>query len=746
MSKETKGRATNPTKGFKLEVPLDASGIEDRKGGEVVQVFAITAGGQKQSQSVKLDTKGSGKATFSFEEDPGQVKVLLGPETASVETIEGLQTVSRTVSTRGLADRGLLTIGAIIIPRFYWHWWLRWCRTFTIRGRVVCPDGNPVPGAKVCASDVDLFWWWSSSQQVGCDTTDADGTFEIKFRWCCGWWPWWWWRIRQWRYEPYIHKLILPELKERISFKDFPPGPEPQFDGLERFVSELHDLPEEQFVSTPFSLATTRSAVSPGDSPASIDARRIAALGDKLKLKIAEPAALRGLYLWPWHHWHPWNDCRPDINFRVTQICGGVEKTIVQEGIFDTRWNIPTTLEDVTLIANDDACCIPGNPDIPQGNCMVISRVCSDIVNTIGGNPGAPPAPQGYKNPATISTNGDRPYGGVIPISGLFGNTASVDYYEFERYNPLTLLWEALPSVTAGGFSRPYWEPAGGGGGQWSSAAFPFSVISGRNVIESREHYEANNAPGTWGSTRFWGGNWDLLMRWLTEGNIADATYRLRVVGYDLVGGALTNRRVLKLCNTQDDNEVIIRVDNRITGPGSGHPTSASHPAGAGTVHTETLEPDTDILSVKIIHADNTQTDLAACGKIKINATDKVQIDFFAHDPDGHLAYYSLQATYGENLVRNLLSYGTPVPLPAGSAPVPAAAQVGPNYGAARLQGAVAPHWNGGALRLEINAIDAFPQTCCYQIELRAYKRTIVNCNGNYPHRNLSEYSFMVEV
>ena len=41
----------------------------------------------------------------------------------------------------------------------------------------------------------------------------------------------------------------------------------------------------------------------------------------------------------------------------------------------------------------------------------------------------------------------------------------------------------------------------------------------------------------------------------------------------------------------------------------------------------------------------------------------------------------------------------------------------------------------------------AFPYTCCYQLELRAHKRTIVNCDQSlWGHVNLSEYSFTIVV
>jgi hypothetical protein len=106
-------------------------------------------------------------------------------------------------------------------------------------------------------------------------------------------------------------------------------------------------------------------------------------------------------------------------------------------------------------------------------------------------------------------------------------------------------------------------------------------------------------------------------------------------------------------------------------------------------------------------------------------------------------------ATYGENLAQNFIALGGVLtPLPGGAPPVPAAVQVGPDYATARSfpQNAAAPTWTGGAIRLSIPATVAFPESCCYQLELRAFKRTIVNCVANNAHRNLSERSFQVTV
>jgi hypothetical protein len=174
------------------------------------------------------------------------------------------------------------------------------------------------------------------------------------------------------------------------------------------------------------------------------------------------------------------------------------------------------------------------------------------------------------------------------------------------------------------------------------------------------------------------------------------------------------------------------------------------HPCGAGTVHTCTTEPDSGFIDVRILHAGGGVSVVGACGKTVIKPGDRLQVDFMAHDPDGHLAKYTLRATYGVNLANNLLGYlGQPgvslTPLPGG--PVPAAAQVGPTYAQALGQGATSPTWNGGSMRLIMPAEKAFPTTCCYQLELRGHKRTIVSCSDSlWGHTNYSEYSFMVEV
>lgn len=724
---------------FVLEIPLDASEIEDIQPRQALKVGLRMRDGSMRVETVRLDKNGQGTATFIFAERPGSMQAVVGPETASDEELVAIQTITRDVSARQWADRDTVTLSPVVISAYYWYGWLRWCRTFTIRGRVVCPDGQAVPGAHVCAYDKDWWWWWSSSQQVGCDTTDANGAFEITFRWCCGWWPWWWWRHRVWQLEPVLAERLMPVLQRELPGRQLPsPTPKPSMGVF------AHLLADEGILTR-----APETTIDPG---------KLDGLRHRLLERFTAVPELEHLRLWPWYPWYPWWDCTPDIIFKVTQNCLGDVKTIVDENIFDTRWDIPQTLE-VTLVANEEACCIPPpcEDDCPEGDCLLITHACGDPIFTIGGNPGAAATPAGYRNPGLAATHGDRPYAGTISIGGVFGDLTNVDYYEFEWSGDGGVTWDIMPAPPATavsdaaplGFTRVYYGPEIGTGdpAAFHPVNFDFNLIDGRYVIESREHFEANNDPASWGITRFWVTNVNMLMRWRTELHFPDDTYQLRLRSWNLAGSNLTNGRILPLCDTEEDNGIALTIDNRVVGAGSGHPTAPDHPCGSGTVHTCTTEPDTDIIAVRLVRDGVPLGPIGPCGETTIQLGDRLQVDFLAHDPDAHLAYYALSAHFGENGVVNLLDPGLSATLsPLPGATVPAAAQVGWNYGLARLQMATAPHWAGGAIRLEVDATAVFEVTCCYLLRLRAYKRTIVNCNDNYPHHNVSEYSFMVTV
>lgn len=722
---------------FLLEIPLDVTSVEEFQPGQTVKVGIQLRDGSIRTEIVKIGDERRANTRFGFAEQPGMVRVALGPESASDEELFGMQTINLDVSPRQWLQSSHLVLKPIFISPYYWRFWLHWCRTFTIRGRVVCPDGNPAPGAKVCAYDVDWWWWWCSKDELGCATTDANGAFEIKFRWCCGWWPWWWWRHRIWHLEPLLADRIMPVLQRELKLPR-PPKPDPRPDLA--FFEQLLTQDDRAFAAlSPTIVQPHQHTLAHMRAPqpvkrSEVDPAKLDELRERLIRRLPALPEFERLRLWPWWKWTPWWDCTPDIIFRVTQECLGVEQVIVDENCFDTRWDIPTELS-VTLMAHN-ACCIPQctNPhDCPEGECVVLSHACDVLVANIGGNPTAAPAPAGYVDPG----GADRPFAGSIPIRGVFGHLAGVDVYEFEWSDDSGTTWNAMPPAASGNFYRVYWGPKLGtvDPPAFHVEPFVFNTIDGRRVVESREHFEATHDALSWGSTRYWVGNVDLLFHWLTENNFADGVYQLRLKAWQLAGDKLEKPRILPLCDTRQENGIVLAIDNRLVGPGSGHPTSPDHPCGDGTVHICTTEPDTDIIAVRV----DGKT-INACDIIQVSRGGVLEIDFLAHDPDDHLSHYTLHATYSENLARNLLAQPSSVLTPL------AAAQVGPTYSLARLQGAPSPFWGGGTYRLRVNVAEAFPETCAYQLELRAYKRTIYNCDANWPHRNLSEYSFTVMV
>ncbi|MBC8085991.1 MAG: carboxypeptidase regulatory-like domain-containing protein [Phycisphaerae bacterium] len=711
----------------RLTIPLDASGIEGLDAKQPVKVLLTSGGKPIASREVTFDKGQQAQVAFDVDTKQSGLRVIVGPADATDDELTGLQTIGVDVPRRRFGTREELQIPAIRITPYYWFWWLRWCRTFTIHGRVLCADGSPVPGAVVCAYDVDAWWWWWSKQQVGCATTDASGSFSLTFRWCCGWWPWYWLRLRRWYVEPKLAELIAGALQREPRFPRLPlPQPTPDLSIFDRILG----------LAAPVRAAVKSRAVVPAVNPVQLDGLR-----EQLVSRLPAIPALASVRLWPWAPWQPWWDCTPDIVFRATQACGGTEQVIVNEGWFQARWDIAQHTH-VTLTANNNACCIPPN-DCVDGECLALAKVCSIDADQVGGNVGADPTPVGYAFPNAISTGGDAPFAGRVDIRGTAQCMSDIDYYEIEYSDDSGATWQLVPAPALGTFVREYWDfGLGTDVDVYFSAQVP---IDGRHVYETVEHYEDTHTPADWGANKVWlGTNIDMVVPWETESNFADGTYSLRVVGYDEVAGTLTNPRVLDVCNTNSEARITVTLDNQSSIPAPG---PLDNPCGPGTTHTCTNEPETDILDARIVRASGEQIAIGPCGEARVLPGDMLEVDFIAHDAQGHLAWYSLLATYGENLSRDLIGLGgTLTPLPG--APVPAAAQVGPDYATARSapQNAPAPTWAGGAVRLSIAAAVAFPESCCYQLELRAYKRTIVDCQANWAHRNLSERSFQVSV
>jgi predicted transposase YbfD/YdcC len=622
-----------------LTIPLDAAGIEDFKPDLPVKVVLQDRKQKFHSKQVKLDRQGIGAAAFGFATHPGSLSVFIGPGDATDEEMLGLQTLSFNVSRMKWGRKTKLTLRPVRIKPYYWWWWHRWCRTFIIRGRLECPDGSPVPGAEVCAYDVDWWFRWSSTQQVGCAVTNIDGAFEMKFRWCCGWWPWWWWRYREWRLDPLLAMYISKWLKRHPELPLLPtPDNQPTLAIFNRLLAEEG--------------LDTKRQLTPEDIS------RLEKVRPRLLEKLPPAPELERLRIWPWYPWHPWRDCSPDIIFKATQDCVEVGTVILDEGALDTRWNIPTTL-DVTLVASEAACCREEGQGLPcdDERCLVYTRVCNVDITQIGGNDAADPTPEGYAYPNHVTSgdkafNGDRPFGGIVNVTKNAYDMADVDYYTV-AYDDGTG-WKPLPPGAGRTLTRR-WMYHDGTDWHSGSRAFPYDTATfpGFAVYESREHFENNGPYSDWypGGSRFWVSNEFMIFR-LNSAKFPDGTYHFQVTGYEKnAAGNLVNGAPLPFCCTPDDNDLVLTFDNRVIDPML---DTASNPCSTEitncTVHMCTTEPTTDFLSVSI---DGVEVD--PCGVVEAS-TGMLEIVFEASDPGNHLGTYTLFAKYGENGYVNLLN------------------------------------------------------------------------------------------
>lgn len=744
----------NDNEQYRLTVRLDLSDIkaarEDHS--QELQVVGRLTDDTLQTAVVELGDE-EGVAHLTYDEPPGAVGIYAGPEEVDPEELIRTRTLTEHIPRQRWVDTPELELDPIHVPPYYWDWWRRLCRTFTVTGKLTCPDGTPVPGAEVCAKDVDSWFYWRGTQQVGCAVTDIDGTFEIEFRWCCGLWPRWWWQRRTWTPDPRLEDRIVEATRTVPDLSLSRGGQRPS---LPVFEPLLDDAPVSMDASVP-----------------ELDPDRLEQLRTDLTDRLPRAPELRDLGVWPWAPWYPWNDCRPDLIFEATQ-----EGTVIlEQDISDAMWNIDTE-ENVTLVASGEAICSGDGgcqePPCPGGECVTVTDVCDIVTSDIGGNLTAPSTPAGYANATSpvgsTTKTADRPFAGRVVLSRSPAPIESIDYIEVEYHTGSG--WTPVSRDGLSDFRIGYFYDDGSSLST-TSARFEVTDIGGRLVYPTRERYEETTPPLWYAEKQRTGASGDPNAVWrgsqqnrlvaINSPHFDDGTYRFRLQGYeDVASGDEIELEALgpvTRCLTEDDEEgpveVVLTFDNRrqVNVQSHGHPTSPAG-SGSGTVHHPYVEPDTAIQAVRLTDADGNQVDVPEdeddeCPSVTAVDDGYLEVDFIAHDPVnsdnpvGHLSHYMLHATYGRSNSRNLLAQPSCTITPrAGTAHTGhQSGDAAATYGRALTQGASRPEWAGGEYTLRMNVEDAFPKDCCYQLVLRARKRTIANCNTSWPHRNRSEYS-----
>lgn len=740
-----------PDEQYKPDLDLRVAVVRE---GSVLGSTVLKAGGAKQRRlpfEVEFEPPVLPGARL-----PCPVVLVAGPNLADREFLS-IDTVRQVVELAHVKERGTaktaavrsaeLKIGRIAVePAIYWCW-LICCRTYTINGRIVCRHwyydpklhrwrfcDEPVPGAVVEAWDVDRFWWWYWRDLITSAVTDINGNFHISFRWCClRWLPWL-------RPNPAIDPDILARIQQLLAtvqppLPPIPPGPDPDPTVFQQLLGGAAGLPG------PVLAAATQGALS---LPA-VQQPAGAISAEALRATLPASPELAALHVWPW--WD-WSDCAPDVVFRATQRCGDRFNVIYTETNAQTRWDIPTTL-NVTLIANDLACCIPTcrDPECPE--CLKLTWVGCTPVDLIGADAG-PPDLRGYARTRAVDADPwkDNPFYGSLQIQGGVG--WDVDYFKVQ-YSKDGAPWADLPSPAFGGFTRSYWD-----GTSFVPVAFTPILKNGQLVIVSRHHYEELN-PGIprFGGQVIWNDYATLCYFDTTQpGLTPDALYQLRFDGFatDASDNLIaTSERILPTCGEETAEQVYLRIDNQAMvhpGPSLPAPCKIPHACG-GIIHACTVEPDCWIREIWKNEGLPGQECVSACDIARLEPTDTLTIHFSVTCPatvqDGHLGGYWLRAEYGANQAFYITA---PSYVDAtggvGALAADPTAEFGPSYSQALGQGAPRAHWYGGDFKVVLHGSD-FPECCAYLFRLWAWKRTTNGCSDpSVTHYNQFELSFTV--
>lgn len=685
--------------------------------------------------------------TYQFERSkqspPGKASKKKGsPETTADVDPGAAHDESDTERARAEFTKLQIDVGKIeVLPHIY-RCWLWCCRIYHVRGKVVCRNwtydpikhqwrwcDDPVPGAKVDIYDVDRFLFWYREDLITTVTTEFDGTFEATIVWCCSRFPWW----EGWLIDDEILRHIRELLLERnVILKPPPPDPDPTF--LQELAGSLRPRP---------ALAT---------SAASATVEEVSTSAESLRALLPESDRLSSLRVWPW--WDS-NDCEPDVIFRVHQFCKDRDEVIHDEGPAQARWNIPQNL-NVTLFANDKACCLPICRDPECPDCMKLNWVhCIPVDYLADASFAGPPDLRGY---ARVPSQEDYTLFGSLQMRGDIGR--EIDYFR-PQYSKDGGPWTDLPTPQFAGYSRRYWQGAAG-----YSPYIPFVPTSkaygGGNVvvIPTRHHYEELN-PGlpTFGGEVFWD-DWDTLFYFATDAtpSLGDGLYELRFVGYradgsdELVAGS---EFVIRTCGLPMWETVYLRIDNQANP--HGHP-ALDHDCAGITTHLCVDEPEAYIRSLVKNEGLWNEQPVSVCDIVELQPTDTLTVHFTVTVPanaqDGHLGGYEMVANYGASLQFSLggAALGAPCPEPDSGAsrgifeadPPSGSVQVGPSYAEALAQGAPRPHWYGGKYKVTLRGCD-FPVCCAYDIYLHAWKRSWNGCNSiPWTHYNQFHNTFTV--
>ena len=109
---------------YRLEIPLDASGVKDFHAGKAVKILAFDRQGRAYETTVRFDAGGSATATLHFQEAPGDLRLAAGPPNAPQGKLAGFQTLCVAVSAGDWGASRSVRLPPVVVSGRYLWWWL----------------------------------------------------------------------------------------------------------------------------------------------------------------------------------------------------------------------------------------------------------------------------------------------------------------------------------------------------------------------------------------------------------------------------------------------------------------------------------------------------------------------------------------------------------------------------------------------------------------------------------------------
>lgn len=289
----------------------------------------------------------------------------------------------------------------------------------------------------------------------------------------------------------------------------------------------------------------------------------------------------------PWILYWWWLDRVPDIRVRISQFDDGIWQE-VYEGPVD--WNIAEDFHRDYFIPIENAIPIPDGGAKPSEGFRFVSLglLPIDATRIVDGYASAQPG-----DPDPIEQVSHQPLCGKLRIFGLFAESPPVASYMVE----IAHVANANVDLSRASIS---WKPVTDAlhNRRWNSALrrWDFHVLgpdpnTGRyqNIDTQPEaDWHEHSLKVTWRST-----------------NEPDGYYALRITGYDAAGNPVGDAHYMP----------IMRIDN-------------SKP-----------EANLEAIGTKV------------CGEIQLGSDRDIKFNITAHDPEGHVLYYSLKGTRGKDAI-----------------------------------------------------------------------------------------------